>query len=105
MIRKTITIALVSASLVSVPAEAQPNPRTEIVGYGDLDLSSPQGIATLDRRLHQAVQNVCGRYFPRDLQSMGDVRQCRRDSWASAQLQRNQAIATVTVTQIAVRSR
>jgi UrcA family protein len=64
-----------------------------IVSYGDLDLTTSAGQATLDRRLAGAIRQVCGMAFPSDIQSVSQVRRCRADTLADVQAQRNDALA------------
>jgi UrcA family protein len=53
------TLALAAAVLASVPAMAADRTADVRVYYGDLDLSNPAAIRTLDRRLGSAVNSVC----------------------------------------------
>ena len=62
-IRSLIPIILIASAVAANPAHAQ----TRIVSYADLDLTSPAGQATLDRRLNTAIRQVCGRSYPLDL--------------------------------------
>ncbi|MBI1733384.1 MAG: UrcA family protein [Gammaproteobacteria bacterium] len=54
--------ALLFCSLVAGQALADPSdiPPTVTVSFADLDLSKPEGAATLYGRLHQAAKQVCG---------------------------------------------
>lgn len=88
-IRSLIPIVLVASLAAANPAQAE----TRTVRYADLDLTSPAGQAALDRRLAHAVREVCGRAFPRDLQSVDEASRCRRDTMANIQAQRNDALA------------
>ncbi len=59
---KTLTLALVTASLFAIPAISQAADTVtaqRAVRYGDLDLSTLSGNATLYRRLTTASVNVC----------------------------------------------
>ena len=56
----------------------------KLVSYGDLDLSSPQGMSTLNTRIRSAV---CPREDTRDLQRLNGVRQCREMATEGAMLQ------------------
>jgi UrcA family protein len=52
--------ALAAAVLASVPALAQEGRMPDVrVYYGDLDLSDPVDVSTLDHRLLRAVKAVC----------------------------------------------
>ena len=61
---KFATLALVSASLIATPIAASAatsgEQRTTGVTYSDLDLSTEQGRAELDRRIDNAARQVCG---------------------------------------------
>jgi UrcA family protein len=59
----------------------------KLVSYGDLDLSSPQGMSTLNTRIRSAVYAVCPREDTRDLQRLNGVRQCRETATEGAMLQ------------------
>ena len=102
VIRSLIPIALVASVVAVSPARAD-NSRT--VSYADLDLDSPAGRAALDRRIENAVRQVCGRAFPIDLQSHNQVRQCRQQTIADIQAQRNDAFAQARNSQIQLSSR
>lgn len=88
-IRSLIPIILIATVAAVQPASAE----TRIVSYADLDLSSPQGQAALDRRIEHAVRQVCGRPFPTNLQSREEVEECRSQTLSSVQAQRNDAFA------------
>src|SRR5579862_9005173 len=48
------------AGCIGLPALARADePRSVVVRIGDLDLSKPQGLATLHRRLENAARKVC----------------------------------------------
>ncbi|GAA0265965.1 hypothetical protein GCM10009127_01680 [Alteraurantiacibacter aestuarii] len=59
---KTITLALASAALFAAPAAsaAERETRTTGVTHTDLDLTTEDGRAELDRRIESAAKNVCG---------------------------------------------
>ena len=58
---KTITMAaMCSLALIATPAAAgSPEVQKMSVEYGDLDLNSPQGLATLNSRIDKAARKVC----------------------------------------------
>jgi len=58
-----------------------------LVSYGDLDLSGPQGMNTLNKRIKSAVYAVCPREDTRDLQRLNGMRQCRHSATEVALLQ------------------
>ena len=89
-IRSLIPIVLVVSAVAASPVRAESG---RIVSYADLDLTSPAGQAALDRRIDGAVRQICGRAFPSDLQTQHEVRQCRAQTRADVQAQRNDAFA------------
>ena len=58
----TLKIALAAATLSLAPAAyAADNQENRVeVAYADLDLTSEEGIAELDRRIDEAAREVCG---------------------------------------------
>ncbi|MBT2135080.1 UrcA family protein [Croceibacterium sp. LX-88] len=88
-------IAFALAALVqTVPsvASAREQGRSIPVSYGDLDLTSPQGIKTLDRRLDRAVRRVCGDRTYQNLSLQAGVSECEKGTWAHINGQRQVAI-------------
>jgi UrcA family protein len=81
----TATTTTAAAATVTVSPNREQMQR--LVPYGDLDLSSPQGMSTLTVRIRSAVLAVCPREDTRDLQSVADVRQCRKAANEGAMLQ------------------
>lgn len=96
----------VAALFTGSPAFAQePAPSSQlIVSYADLDLSSAQGVRTLDRRLRSAVEAVCGPTSSADPRGKNQVRQCRTETLAVARAERDQAIASIGNGQIQLAS-
>lgn len=61
MFMRTATFSLAAAALAIAPAvSAEDAPRTTGVSYADLDLSTEEGVAELDRRIDAAAKQVCG---------------------------------------------
>lgn len=91
-------IAFALAALVqTIPSTAAAREgRTERVSYSDLDLTSPDGLKALDRRLDRAVKRVCGDIGLQNLSQQIGVSECRKDTWAHIQGQRQVAIAKST---------
>lgn len=77
-------------------AQAQPSssPRTEMVRYRDLDLTSPAGVAALDRRIASAITRVCEMPGVNDLTSASQERHCRANARFSANHQRAVVLAS-----------
>ena len=86
--------SLIPIILIATVAAAQPaNAESRIVSYADLDLTSPEGQATLDRRIATAVARVCGNDWPIALRFSRQVQRCRVETLADVQAQRNHALA------------
>ena len=109
-IRKSILLSIVVPAILASTSHAVASPssldvRSKAVGYGDLNLATPHGIATLDRRIGSAINEVCNQSSPRDLASFSEQRRCQRQAWAGVSLQRSQAIASASnsSTQLAAR--
>lgn len=90
-----LSLAMVGAIFVFTPVAAQPldQPQSAHVGYADLDLGSPRGIAELDRRIAAAVQDYCGTASDINVKGKNDVRRCRMEAHRFAAQQREQALA------------
>jgi UrcA family protein len=81
--------ALFAASQMSAPvalsATVTENDAPKIVvRYGDLNLSTPDGAATLLRRIDAAARQVCPDAYARDLRVKALARECRRTATANA---------------------
>jgi len=59
---------------------------SETVKYGDLNVSNPQGAATLYRRIVQAASNVCGShdFDSRNLEPQASLKACVHKAIADA---------------------
>ena len=102
---KHMVLTLVLA-LTATPALAeQPVTSTSIVQTADLDLSSQAGQRALDRRLTQAVKDVCGTASDVDIAGKNDVRRCRVETLASLSAERDQRIAAASGSPIKVAAR
>ena len=93
----------VAAALMASPASATDSP-TVAVGYGDLDLGSPSGIAALNRRIESAARRLCEGHRS-TLGPWGIVmyRNCFNGALASAQTQVSLAVARASGVQLANR--
>lgn len=75
------SFATAAALLAAGPAFAtDPDGHTAKVRYADLDLSSAQGRATLDRRIAAATEQVCGSYAGAINNEERDIAHCRADA-------------------------
>ncbi len=57
-----LALALAATGLTLSPAmaSAAPQQRSASVSYSDLDLTTEQGVAELERRIDRAARSVCG---------------------------------------------
>lgn len=93
-------------AFTATPALAEsPVTVTSFVQTADLDLASKDGQRTLDKRLNQAVVEVCGEASPADLAGQNKVRACRRDAHNRLDAERDQRIAAASTTPIQVAAR
>lgn len=93
-------------AFTATPALAEPPViATATVRTVDLDLSSQAGQRALDRRLSQAVKEVCGAASDVDVAGKNDVRRCRVDTLASLSAERDQRIAAASGSPIMVAAR
>lgn len=78
--RKSIVtpLAALLAALVAAPAAAEDV--SVIVSYADLDLTSPDGAAVLDRRIEAAAEKVCVRPDVREIKAMTAWEECKAAS-------------------------
>jgi UrcA family protein len=80
--------ALGTATLFASPAAAAPAETGQVeVRYRDLDLSTDAGAKELDRRLHQAAEQVCGMNAPTTGTRMpsNNARKCYKETLAQLQ--------------------
>jgi UrcA family protein len=102
----TKTIIAMLIAFCATPALAEPPlVATSIVETSDLDLSSQSGQQALDRRLSQAVKEVCGTASDADVAGKNDVRRCRVETQAGLASERDQRIAAASSQPIKVAAR
>lgn len=87
MVRALIAAAIVTGSiaLATLPAAAEPVSRA--VRYADLDLTSQAGRDGLDRRVTNAVRQMCGAMPELALDQRANVRACRTSAQNDARTQ------------------
>jgi UrcA family protein len=103
MTKFLLPILLLTAA---TPALAEPAaPVTSFVQVGDLDLASQAGQRTLDKRLSQAIVEVCGDPSPADLAGQNKARSCRQDLRVHLDVEREQRIAKASPAPILVAAR
>jgi len=75
--RRTMAVtAALLATISTMPVSAQA-PANRAVAYAGLDLSTPAGRATLDRRIGAAVETVCGSYAGASSYELREIDRCR----------------------------
>jgi len=89
-------LAAASATLVATGLSATANAqsrevRTALVEYGDLNLLSDDGKATLKGRINGAIRKVCGTYDTRAIRDRMDHSKC----WEEASMSAKQASVTI----------
>jgi UrcA family protein len=92
-----ISLIAAAALLAAAPAfaqEADADVLQRTVSYADLDLSSPAGVATFDRRIDAAVTQVCGHLDRYDLAARKAIQDCRRDARSKIEATRNALVAS-----------
>jgi UrcA family protein len=93
MFRTVTSVALALSSILGSAAVARVDEvPTQIVHFADLDLTSPEGVKVLQRRVSQAIVAVCGSLDIRDLDQTRMTMACRRDAGKSAATQMASAI-------------
>ena len=93
-------------AFTATPALAEPPAIvTSTVQTADLDLSSAKGQRALDRRLEQAVKEVCGTASDVDIAGKNEVRRCRVETLAGLASERDQRIASASNQPIEIAAR
>ena len=93
-------------AFTATPALAEPPATvTSIVQIADLDLASQDGQRKLDKRLSQAIVEVCGEASPADLAGQNKVRDCRKNAHDRFDAERGQRVAAASPSPILVASR
>ena len=75
--RNIIASIAAATLLIGTPALAQDSAKSVKVRTADLDLSSNQGRAKLNRRIAAAVESVCGSYASASSYEERDIARCR----------------------------
>ncbi|MES1198706.1 MAG: UrcA family protein [Pseudomonadota bacterium] len=81
--KRSLLIALAAAATLSfastAPASADTGHFSQVVSYGDLNVSSPDGARVLLARINRAAENVCQlSYAPQPLSFRQDQEECVR---------------------------
>ncbi|KRA84002.1 UrcA family protein [Altererythrobacter sp. Root672] len=85
--RKIIVPALATLTLAISTAPASAETRSIPVQYTDLNLNSPEGMATLEGRIEAAAKRICGKAEVRRVQDGVDHQRCVRETQASVTLE------------------
>ena len=83
--RKFVVPAFAALSLVAVAQPASAEPVTVEVTTADLNLATPTGVATLEKRIASAVKAACEMPDMRDLKSMQSWSACVAGAKAKAE--------------------
>lgn len=79
IIRCALFASLGTSAIVAVPASAGTyEPFASEVRYGDLNLTTDEGVAQLQRRIGNAARKECGYADARDINASQAVAACRR---------------------------
>jgi UrcA family protein len=92
------------ASAVTMVPAAPDQPRQAHVNYQDLNLATTSGQQRLDRRLHIAMDRVCGSRWTNNLNEQREYRKCRNRALAEIAPQRQAAILKASGVRVAGRN-
>lgn len=94
-----LAFAIIPAAMIAmtVPAHAESargstEPVSVIIRHGDLDLTGPDGVAALERRIASSVKRACPT-LTRDLREQVHARKCRQAAALRASRDKQVAIA------------
>ena len=88
--RKSIVTVLAATAVLWAASIAAPAAAEEVsvtVAVDDLNLTSPAGMATLDKRISAAVDKVCSTAVRRDLWGRATWEECKAATLADARRQ------------------
>jgi UrcA family protein len=85
IILSAAVLFFIDTSVVNAHSAVADEAPSRTVAYRDLNLSSPEGISALRRRVSQAVQSVCGNSDARDLATVNAVHTCRNTAKAKSE--------------------
>ncbi|MGF7150670.1 UrcA family protein [Sphingomonas zeicaulis] len=88
-----LLIASPALPVLPSPALAQDHAAPIRVEYRDLNLSSAQGVALLDRRIRTAVDRACANWSADTLKRRTEFAACRRAKIQEVAAQRDRAVA------------
>lgn len=93
MLKYLIPAAALLSALVPVAGIAQDIPANVHVAYRDLDLQTPAGVQTFDRRIEAAIEAVCPKSFATDLARKLLLKHCQTVTRANVAAQRKLVLA------------
>lgn len=93
MIRMMMLLALAASTTPALAGTPDNETQSTRVRVADLNLSSAEGVAALDRRLHAAARAICDAPDISDLRALRRYRQCVVDAERAALAHRDAAIA------------
>ena len=101
-------LAAAAAAIGAAPAVAQPSTAEDAysvsIAYDDLNLSSPSGLRSLDRRIERAGREVCGTRDRAFLIQMDEIRACQ-DKFVAAAKEQIQLASRKNVTTLTAASK
>jgi UrcA family protein len=100
----TAAFVLGAAAIAAIPATAQEAPSVT-VSFADLNLSSARGTAIFDRRIKNAIANVCGGVAPRDVGARRIYNRCLEETALAVEPKRDLAVAEYRSGQLAAKTR
>jgi UrcA family protein len=99
-IMKLTPIAL-AAALTIAPSVTQQSEHRASIAHADLDLSTRDGRARLDRRIGRAARELCGTWSAVDLAGRTKVMTCRNAAIAQAADQRDRLTGAARTIEVA----
>jgi len=83
MRKSTVTVLAALAALTTAPVAAAETVSVA-VGFDDLNLASPAGVATLEKRIKAAAEKVCAQAERRELWARASWQECKAATLADA---------------------
>jgi UrcA family protein len=88
-----LTAGLIKAAPAIAQTAGQPEIAVSLVRTADLNLATEAGQRQLDHRIANAAREVCGTASDVDVEGKNEVRKCRDETLARAQLQKASVLA------------